>query len=206
MFLIKWDQIKGGVVWLKYPEDLAISDNVVQQIEISHNFIESYISIKALGWNSISYCNEKKEITIVLVLSEYDDSADYLICVEEFNKSLDGRILKKEELLEKMKEALNMKVFRTTEEVISKISNEWSNTKMKLFELEGKIEDILKTDILSVKGRILMALLVNSSLKLGEIKRIAKTSKKWAQTVLENLVMNELVSYSKGDKTYSLSI
>ncbi len=206
MFLIKWDQIKGGVVWLKYPEDLAISDNVVQQIEISHNFIESYISIKALGWNSISYCNEKKEITIVLVLSEYDDSADYLICVEEFNKSLDGRILKKEELLEKMKEALNMKVFRTTEEVISKISNEWSNTKMKLFELEGKIEDILKTDILSVKGRILMALLVNSSLKLGEIKRIAKTSKKWAQTVLENLVMNELVSYSKGYKTYSLSI
>ncbi|MBN1802777.1 MAG: hypothetical protein JW891_14810 [Candidatus Lokiarchaeota archaeon] len=206
MFLIKWDQIKGGVVWLKYPEDLAISDNVVQQIEISHNFIESYISIKALGWNSISYCNEKKEITIVLVLSDYDDSSDYLICVEEFNKSLDDKILNKAQLLEKMKDALNMKVFRTTEEVISKISNEWSTTKMKLFELEGKIEDILKTEVLSVKGRILMALLVNSSLKLGEIKRIAKTSTKWTQTVLEDLIKNRLVSFSKGDKTYSLSI
>lgn len=203
MFLIKWDQIKGGVVWLKFPENLEISDNVVQQIEISHNFIESYISIKALGWNSLSYCNEKKEVIIVLVLSEYDDSADYMICVEEFNKNL-SNTLSRPQLIQKMKDALNMKVFRTTEEVISKISNEWSNTKMKLVELEGKIEDILNTGLLTVKGRILLALLLNNELKLSEIKHFANTSKKWTQSVLDELQKSDIIAYNDDDDTFYL--
>ena len=43
IFLINWDVVEGGTIYLKYPESLEIPDPVVQQITISHNFTESYI-------------------------------------------------------------------------------------------------------------------------------------------------------------------
>ena len=67
---------------MKFPEDLDVPDNVVQQIQISHNFVESYITIEEKDWNSISYYNENKEIIIVMVLDKYDDSSDYSVILD----------------------------------------------------------------------------------------------------------------------------
>ena len=74
---------------MKFPENLEIPDNVVQQIQISHNFVESYITIEEKDWNSISYYNENKEIIIVLALDKYDDSSDYTIILDEFKKEIE---------------------------------------------------------------------------------------------------------------------
>ncbi|MCK4481168.1 MAG: hypothetical protein KAV01_11615, partial [Candidatus Lokiarchaeota archaeon] len=82
IFLIRWDEVEGGMIYLKYPEDLEISNPAVQQITISHNFTESYIITEEKNWKSVSYYNENKEIIIVLVLSRYDDGDDYLEILE----------------------------------------------------------------------------------------------------------------------------
>ena len=37
---------------MKYPENLEIPENIVQQIQISHNFVESHITIEEKNWNS----------------------------------------------------------------------------------------------------------------------------------------------------------
>ena len=81
---------------MKYPEELDIPDNIVQQIQISHNFIESYITIEEKNWSSISYYNEEKDIIIVLVLDKYDDSSDYTIILDEFKKELQLDLKEKE--------------------------------------------------------------------------------------------------------------
>jgi len=87
--LIKWDEILGGNIYMKFPEHLDVLDNIVQQIQISHNFIESYITIEEKNWNSISYYNEHREIIIVLVLDKYDDSSDFTVILDEFKKELE---------------------------------------------------------------------------------------------------------------------
>ena len=71
IFLIQWDQVEGGMIYMKYPETLEIPDPVVQQITITHNFTESYIITEEKNWNSVSYYNERKELILVLVLSKY---------------------------------------------------------------------------------------------------------------------------------------
>ena len=205
MFLIRWDQVRGGVVWLQYPEDLEISINAVQQIEISHNFIESYITIKESGWHSISYFNDQYEVVVVLVLSEFDDSTDYIVCIEEFNSHLkDG--LDEEQLLKYLKEASTMDVFRTRDEVIAKISREWSDSQMKIHEIQAKIEDLLEMDILTVKSRIILSLIQKSEVTLKELVKNIKTSKKWTETVLKTLMKNNVVGYNSDNDTYFLSL
>ena len=87
--MIKWDEVLGGNIYMKFPEDLEVLDNAVQQIQISHNFIESYITIEEKNWNSISYYNENREIIIVLVLDKYDDASDYTVILDEFKKELE---------------------------------------------------------------------------------------------------------------------
>ena len=99
--LIKWDEVEGGTVYLKYPEELEVPVSIVQQLQISHNFTESYIITEEKDWNSVSYYNENKEMIIVLILTKYDDGNDYLELLEEFNKELDKDLME-----EKLKEQL----------------------------------------------------------------------------------------------------
>ena len=205
MFLLKWDTIKGGVVWLQYPKDLEIDINAVQQIQISHNFIESYITIQEKDWNSISYYNENEEVIIVLILDDFDDSRDYKVCVEEFNKNL-GKDLSEAELVKNLEKALNMKVFRTTDEVMAKLSHEWSTSKMRIHDIEATIKDILDMDILTVKTKIIFSLLLNSELSLKEILKIVKTSRRWTENVLNTLIKNEIIRYDSDKDMYTLGL
>jgi len=203
MFLIKWDQIEGGAIYLQYPKDLDIPVNIVQQIQISHNFIESYIAIKELNWNSISYYNEKTETIIVLILDKYADSSDYMIVIEEFNKELEKN-LSDEKLLEQLEKAMNTDVFRTKDEVIVKLSNDVADLRMKEYDYERKIENLSKNEFLSVKSRILILLTTNSELTFKDFRKSIKTSKKWLETVLEILEKNNFIGYDNKKDAYYL--
>ena len=96
IFLIKWDEVLGGTIYMRYPELLEIPDPIVQQITISHNFTESYIITEEKEWNSVSYYNENEEMIIILVLNKGDDGKDYAppnsSLLEEFNKELSKEI------------------------------------------------------------------------------------------------------------------
>jgi D-hexose-6-phosphate mutarotase len=121
---------------MKFPENLVIPDNVVQQIQISHNFVESYITIEEKDWNSISYYNENKEIIIVLSLDKYDDASDYTVILDEFKKELELE-LKEDSLKEHLERIYNLSlnVFRTRDEVIGKLSNEVAHLKTMEYDL-----------------------------------------------------------------------
>ena len=127
IFLIKWDEVIGGTIYMRYPDNLEIPDPIVQQLTISHNFTESHIITEEKRCNFVSYYNEKKEMIIVLVLrpSSLDDGNDYLELLEDFNKEIDKEL--KEETLRSQLETMfrsSLEAFQTTDAVITKLSNE----------------------------------------------------------------------------------
>jgi DNA-binding transcriptional regulator GbsR (MarR family) len=207
IFLIKWDEVIGGTVYMRYPEPLEIPDPIVQQITISHNFTESYIITEEKQWNSVSYYNENKEMILVLVLSRPDDASDYIppnsSLLEEFNKELDKEIV--EDQLKIRLETLfksSLDAFRTTESVITKLSNEVAQLRTKEYDYEVKFGVISNSDHLPVKSKILFLLAINDGLNFDEIKKKVKTSKKWLDTVLRTLIKNNIVGYNSSKDVY----
>jgi DNA-binding transcriptional regulator GbsR (MarR family) len=207
IFLIKWDEVLGGTVYMRYPDTLEIPDPIVQQITISHNFTESYIISEEKQWNSVSYYNENKEMTLVLVLSRNDDGNDYIppnsTLLEEFNKELDKEI--DEEKLNIRLETLfksSLEAYRTTESVIRKLSNEVAQLRTKEYDYEVKFGVISRSNHLPVKSKILFLLAINEGLAFEEIKKKVKTSKKWLETVLRTLIKNNIVGYNSKKGVY----
>jgi len=204
--LITFDRIVGGEIYLKFPDTLEIPINIIQQIQISHNFSESYIITEEKNWNSVSFYNSDKEIVIVLVLDKFDEGNDYLSVLEEFNKDL-YKYENESELKEQLERQFqfSLEVFRTRDEVIAKLSNEVAQLKMKVYDLEKRFEKAIKSDHLKVKSRILFLLSIYDELRFKEIKKQVKTSKRWLENVIENLVKNELVEYDSSKHTYYIN-
>ena len=192
---------------MKFPEDLEIMDNVVQQIQISHNFIESYITIEEKNWNSISYYNENREIIIVLVLDKYDDSSDYTVILDEFKKELELE-LNETELKKHLERIYNLSlnVFRTRDEVIGKLSNQVAHLKTMEFDSRKRFEKIVKADHLKVKSKIQFLLAVTNEMNYKEIRKSIDTSKNWLDKVLETLTQNKIIGYDNKKDTYYLII
>lgn len=204
--MITFDRIVGGEIYLKFPEDLEITINIIQQIQISHNFSESYIITEEKNWNSVSFYNSDKEIVIVLVLDKFDEGNDYLSVLEEFNKDL-YKYENESELKEQLERQFqfSLEVFRTRDEVIAKLSNEVAQLKMKVYDLEKRFERAINSEHLKVKSRILFLLSIYDELSFKEIKKQVKTSKRWLENVIENLVKNELVEYDSSKHTYYIN-
>ena len=190
---------------MKYPDELDIPDNIVQQIQISHNFIESYITIEEKNWSSISYYNEEKDIIIVLVLDKYDDSSDYTIILDEFKKELQLD-LKEKELRWHLERIFNLslKVFRTRDEVIAKLSNEVAQLKTLEYDLKKKFAKIANSDHLKVKSKIQFLLAINDELSHDELRKAINTSNQWFNEVLKTLIKNQIVAYDQEKDSYYL--
>lgn len=191
---------------MKYPNDVDIPDNIVQQIQISHNFVESHITIEEKNWNSISYYNEVKDIIFVLVLDKYDESQDYIGILDDFKKTLEFE-LSEEELqkhIERMFLEKVLNVFRTRDEVIGKLSNEVANLKTKEYDLKTKFDKIVTSDHLKVKSKIQLLLTINDELSFQELNKSIKTSKRWLTSVIETLIKNEIIGYNTLNDTYYL--
>jgi hypothetical protein len=205
--LIKWDEVLGGNIYMKFPEGLEVLDNAVQQIQISHNFIESYITIEEKNWNSISYYNENREIIIVLVLDKYDDGSDYTVILDEFKKELELELSEAElkKHLERIYK-LSLKVFRTRDEVIGKLSNQVAQLKTMEYDLKRRFEKIVNADHLKVKSKIQFLLAVNNEMNYKELHKLINTSKNWLDKVLETLTQNKIIGYSDTKDTYYLII
>ena len=203
IFLIKWDEIMGGTIHMKYPEDLEIPEPVVQQIQISHDFIESKITIKEEDWNSISTYNEDKQIITVLILDKYAESTDYFELLEDFSKKLDAE-LSDEEIKSLLAEIVGASVFRTRDEVISKLSNQVAHLKTWEYDITRKFERISGLDIFNIKSRIVFMLATNDSITIEDIKQNAKTSDSWLKKVLDSLINNNIIGYDDKEKAYFL--
>ncbi|MHA1726104.1 MAG: hypothetical protein ACTSYC_10135 [Promethearchaeota archaeon] len=191
---------------MKYPEDLETPLNIVQQIQISHNFVESYIITNEENWNSISFYNPNKEMVIVLVLDKYDNGNDYKEVLAEFNKELEKYPESEEAMKTNLEKVFNLslRVFRTTDEVILKLSNEVMNLKLKLFDMEERFKKILKSKRLSVRNKILLLLIQNDQLTLKDLKKVIKASDSWVNTVIKSLLKEEIIAYNPNRDSYYL--
>ena len=192
---------------MRFPEKLEIPDNVVQQIQISHNFVESYITIEEKNWNSISYYSENKEIIIVLVLDKYDDSSDYTVILDEFKRELELEL--KEDMLKEHLERiynLSLNVFRTRDEVIGKLSNEVAQLKTMEYDLKKRFEKITDSNHLKVKSKIQFLLAINNEMEYNEIRNSINTSKSWLDDVLKTLTKNNVIGYNRETDSYFLNI
>jgi hypothetical protein len=192
---------------MQFPEGLEIPNNVVQQIQISHNFIESYITIEEKNWTSISYYNENREIIIVLVLDKYDDGSDYTVILDEFKKELELE-LNDTDLKNHLERIFNLSlnVFRTRDEVIGKLSNQVAQLKTMEYDLIKRFEKIAKADHLKVKSKIQFLLAVNNEMDYKELHKLIDTSKNWLDKVLETLSKNKIIGYNDTKDTYYLII
>lgn len=203
--LIEWDVVEGGSIKMKYPEDLEIPPNIVQQIQISHNFTESYIITEEEEWNSISFYNEDKELIIVLVLEKYDDGQDYKSVLGEFNK-----VIEKDPKGDQLKEELeriydfSLNVFRTRDEVISKLSNEVAHLRTMEYDYQKKFETIIQSDHLTVKSKIQFLLVIDDYLTFQELQEKIETSKYWLINVLDTLQEEEVIGFNSNKKSYFL--
>lgn len=190
---------------MKYPPDLIIPDNIVQQIQISHNFVESYITIEETNWNSISYYNEDKEVIIVLILDKYDDGSDFVVILDEFKKELELD-LSEENLKEHLERIYNLSlnVLGTRDEVISKLSNELAQLKTSEYDLTKRFDKIAKSDHLKVKSKIQFLLAINEEVKYDQLRKSIDTSKRWLDSVIETLIKNNIIGYNNKKDSYYL--
>ncbi|MHA2129046.1 MAG: hypothetical protein ACXABO_00710 [Promethearchaeota archaeon] len=196
---------------MKYPEALEISDPIVQQITISHNFTESYIITEENQWKSVSYYNENREMIIVLILSRYDTGKDFIppnsSLLEEFNRELDKEI--NEETLKNHLETLfnsSLDAYRTTDAVIMKLSEEVALLKTREYDYEVKFNIISNSNHLPVKSKILFQLAINEGLSFDALKTSIKTGKAWLNSVLETLLKNNVVGYNSEKDIYYIRI
>jgi len=203
IFLIQWDEVLGGTIYLKYPEDLKISEKSVQSIQISHNFTESYIITEEKNWNSASFYNPKKQIVIVLVLEKYDEGNDFLVVLEEFNKELE-KDLEEEELKSELKRMFNFSqtVFRTRDEVFTKLSNELADLKMKVFFYERKFNKIIESDQLNAKSKILYLLSIRDEVNLDDLCKLTYTNEKYTKEIIDSLVKYNIIGFNAKKNTY----
>jgi hypothetical protein len=203
IFLIQWDEVLGGTIYLKYPEDLKISEKTVQSIQISHNFTESYIITEEKNWNSASFYNPKKQIVIVLVLEKYDEGNDFLVVLEEFNKELE-KDLEEEELKSELKRMFNFSqtVFRTRDEVFTKLSNELADLKMKVFFYERKFNKIIESDQLNAKSKILYLLSIRDEVNLDDLCKLTYTNEKYTKEIIDSLVKYNIIGFNAKKNTY----
>jgi DNA-binding HxlR family transcriptional regulator len=99
----------------------------------------------------------------------------------------------------------SLDAFRTTESVITKLSNEVAQLRTKEYDYEVKFGVISTSDHLPVKSKILFLLAINDGLNFDEIKLKVKTSKKWLDTVLRTLIKNNIIGYSSSKDVYYIN-
>jgi len=97
---------------------------------------------------------------------------------------------------------ISLDAFRTTDQVITKLSNEVAYLKTKEFDIEQRFEKIKNSDHLSVKSRILFLLAINDTLSFSNIKKHIKSSASWLKKVLETLLKNEVIGFTDNDAYY----
>ncbi len=199
--------MEGGTIYLKYPKDLQIPNNAVQQIQISHNFTESYIISEELDWYSVSFYNSEKELIIVIVLEKHEDGKDYIIVLEEFNKELDLYLTVEEELKAHLENMFNLSlhVFKAREAVIIKLSQELAEVKMRNYFLEKRFGKVLNSDYLKEPKNIILYLLsIHDGLNFEGLKEYVKINENQLKVVINTLINDKIIEYSEKNNLYFL--
>jgi biotin operon repressor len=204
--LIEWDVVEGGKLSMKYPKDLVVPENIVQQIQLAHNFSNSYIITEEQNWNSISFYNEDEETIVLLVLGKYDDGSDYISVLDEFNKEIETGV-KGEKLKAQLKKIYthSLDVFRTRDEVVSKLCEDLSSTKTELFKLEQKLDHLFASDVFQLRDKILLLFAQRDYISVEELCRVlGDVKEKKVRKIIKKLQKKSLLVHDDDQDVYKL--
>jgi hypothetical protein len=149
IFIIDFDEFEGGVISIKYPdtEEFQIPNNVVQILQISHNFTPGFLTFKEENFSGLSYGNETLQKVIVLVLSKYEDSDDF----KQIVRNIDQVVMENEDPEQLPVElerifTLSQSVFRAREAVMMKMAQEIEALKNREVDLKNALRFLIQTD------------------------------------------------------------
>ncbi len=197
IFLIKWDQLKGGIVSLKIPEDMEVPENIVQQIQISHNFTPSYMITEEAEWNSVSFYNDEKEIIIVFKLDKYEEGQDFIQLLHDIDERL--KVLEEDEIKKEINKffQISFTVFKTRDEVISKLANDVMQLKTFQHDVNIRIDSILNKGKIKAMFKILTFLINKENCSYKELIECLEIKESSLRKALAKLEKQKLITHDK---------
>ena len=205
LFLISWDAYAGGAVLFKHPEVLEVPENVVQQLQISHNFIESIQFLSTGLMSTLSYFNMEKQVIIALVLSENEEPQDFYEILNGINRiiseaeNLDSPVFFNE--LRTIYD-LSQHVFKAREQVMLNLANQIAQLKERQAEFNARIDYLLKIET-DPEKKVLYLFFNEERLTIDQIVNTLNISKEKLQDIVKNLEEKELIQKVKSE-TYEL--
>ncbi len=197
IFLIDWDEFEGGVISLKYPEDLEVPPNFVQLLQISHSFNPGIMNIKEDDFNGLSLGNEELQKVTVLILTKFEDAEDFkeilMLINDVVSKHSDDRLLEEIERLFMASQS----VFRAREAVLTKLADEVTALKNTEIDIRQSMEWFIKHENNSPKKKILFILLRYGSLTFNEIKNYSEINNEELHGVLDEMIKESLIKQKK---------
>ncbi|MHA1473674.1 MAG: hypothetical protein ACTSQ5_00660 [Promethearchaeota archaeon] len=198
IFIIDWDEYEGGVISLKYPENLDIPANFVQLLQISHSFNPGIMNIKEEGFNGLSLGNEELQKVTVLVLTRFEDAEDF----KEILSLINDVVAKHsgDNLLEEIERLFmtSQSVFKAREAVLNKLANEVNSLKNIEIDIRQSMDWFIRHETNSPKKKILFILLRYGPLILEEIEKYSEFSHEDLLKYLEEMEKDQLISLKKG--------
>ncbi|HMF33730.1 MAG TPA: hypothetical protein VKK79_20060 [Candidatus Lokiarchaeia archaeon] len=177
----------------KVPADLEVPDPIVQHIQITHNFISSWMITQEEGFNGISYYDPEHTFVILLVLETHEDGQDFRIIIEQVNDFLlTGP--EPEEIDAELNKIFKLafSVLKARESVLLKLATEEADLKMQIHDLTKNIDVILK-HIRDASTRILLYLIIHEPATFDDLSYVAPVTPTWLQDRLQSLIDRGLV-------------
>jgi len=195
LVLISWDEFEGAQIAFKEPPALDIPDPIIQQIQISHNLISSWMITQESDFYGLSYYSSEHGYVILLVLDTSDDGQDYRVIVEQINDFLNSKP-DPEKIESELKKIyiLTFSVYRARESVLMKLANENADIKMEQHDLQQNIEVIIK-NTRDTSTRILLYLALHEPATFEDLLRQVPVSPAWLRSRLNFLEEQKLIMF-----------
>ncbi|MHA1733705.1 MAG: hypothetical protein ACTSU5_17300 [Promethearchaeota archaeon] len=201
--IISWDEFEGATIEYSYPPGVEdqVNDSIIQHIQISHNFVESWMITQEENFNGISFYDPTHGHVILLVLDQYEDGQDYRTIIDEINKMLlddpDGSKL---EDLEKIWE-LTSTVYKAREAVMLKLAQEVADLKLRHHEVKRSVE-IISRFTRDGATKILLFIALNEPATREQIAKHVQVTDRWLDHLLEELKAQGLIAYKEDQDAY----
>jgi hypothetical protein len=174
LVVIHWDTYEGATEFFKYPPDFEVSNEHIQQIQISHNFIDSISLHRDDDVNVLSYYNNEHKKVIALFLSKLEDGQDYRKIIQRFDEVLlkhknDPKDILFKELIEVYDYSFS--VINAREEVMLHLAEKVSSLTEVEHDFNKRITTLLTYSGSLLHIKILTALILHKELPSGELYR-----------------------------------
>ncbi len=178
LVIIHWDTYQGATEFFKYPPNFEVSNEHIQQIQISHNFISSIMSHRDDDVNVLSFYNDNHKKVIALFLSKLEDGQDYRKIIERFDQVLLEKLSGSQEIL--FKELIDVyeysfSIINAREEVMLHLAEKVSSLTEVEHDFNKRLSRLLTYDGTPLHSKILTALILHKELPSGVLFERVRT-------------------------------